>query len=116
MTAAEKEAQLIENQRELKAAEEKNQADREAEKKARKAAEKQARIAKAQAEAAQHVEQLRQQMQNTPAPAPAATPGVDTRALSTKEQKLADLLRRYNADEITPYEYHMERAKIIAEP
>jgi len=29
----------------------------------------------------------------------------------TKEQKLADLLRRYNADEITPLEYHTERAK-----
>jgi 2-oxoglutarate dehydrogenase E2 component (dihydrolipoamide succinyltransferase) len=45
------------------------------------------------------------------APAP-----VTTNALSAKEQKLADLLRRYQADEITPYEYHLERAKIISEP
>ena len=57
-------------------------------------------------------------MKNAPAPAQAAasTPTANTNAPSTKEQKLADLLRRYQADEITPYEYHMERAKIIAEP
>jgi hypothetical protein len=46
-----------------------------------------------------------------PAPAPA-----NVSAPPTKEQRLADLLRRYQADEITPYQYHMERAKIIAEP
>ena len=34
----------------------------------------------------------------------------------TREQKLADLLRRYQADEIGPVEYHTERAKILAEP
>ena len=36
--------------------------------------------------------------------------------LTTKEGRLADLLRRYKADAITPKEYHLERAKIIAEP
>ena len=36
--------------------------------------------------------------------------------LSAKELKLAELLRRYQADQITPLEYHSERAKIIAEP
>ena len=36
--------------------------------------------------------------------------------ISEKEQKLGDLLRRYQADEISPLEYHTERAKIIAEP
>jgi hypothetical protein len=45
-----------------------------------------------------------------PIPPPASPPEL------TKEQKLADLLRRYEADEITPYQYHMERAKIVAEP
>jgi hypothetical protein len=57
-------------------------------------------------------------MHNAPAPAPAAarTPPANTNALSAKEQKLADLLRRYEADEITPYQYHMERARIVAEP
>jgi hypothetical protein len=36
--------------------------------------------------------------------------------MTDKERKLADLLRRYQADEITPSQYHSERAKIIAEP
>jgi hypothetical protein len=36
--------------------------------------------------------------------------------LTAKELKLADLLRRYQADQITPFEYHTERAKIVAEP
>lgn len=34
----------------------------------------------------------------------------------TKESRLAELTRRYKADEITPEEYHKERARIIAEP
>jgi hypothetical protein len=33
-----------------------------------------------------------------------------------KQQKLANLLRRYQADEVTPAEYQQERAKILAEP
>jgi hypothetical protein len=33
-----------------------------------------------------------------------------------KQQKLADLLRRYQADQVTPSQYHEERAKILAEP
>ncbi len=35
---------------------------------------------------------------------------------ATKEGRLAELLRKYRADEITPHDYHLERAKIIAEP
>jgi len=35
---------------------------------------------------------------------------------ASKEAKLADLLRKYKADEITPKEYHQERARILAEP
>lgn len=42
-------------------------------------------------------------------PAPVLDPG-------SKAGRLAELLRRYKADEITPQEYHMERAKIVAEP
>jgi len=34
--------------------------------------------------------------------------------LNSKEGKLAELLGRYKADEITPHEYQMQRAKIIA--
>ena len=52
------------------------------------------------------------------------TPDVETMKLEEtvapaatgKEQRLADLLRRYQADEITPLQYHTERAKIVAEP
>ena len=34
---------------------------------------------------------------------------------STKEERLAQLLKQYKADEITPQEYHQQRAKIMAE-
>jgi len=33
-----------------------------------------------------------------------------------KEQRLAELLRLYKSDQITPLQYHTERAKILAEP
>jgi hypothetical protein len=33
----------------------------------------------------------------------------------TRESRLADLLRRYHADEITPHDYQEQRARIIAE-
>jgi len=35
---------------------------------------------------------------------------------SAKEARLAELLRKYKADEITPQQYHEQRAKILAEP
>lgn len=35
---------------------------------------------------------------------------------SSKEARLTELTRRYKADEMTPEEYHKERAKLIAEP
>lgn len=35
---------------------------------------------------------------------------------SSKEERLAELLTKYKADEITPQEYHLTRAKILAEP
>jgi len=34
---------------------------------------------------------------------------------SSKQSRLAELLRRYEADQITPLEYHTQRAQIIAE-
>lgn len=71
---------------------------------------------------------LLQQM-GTPAPAPAAATVPATAAaaaakstvpaapvLSSKEQKLQDLLARYKADKLTPQEYHEQRAAILAEP
>jgi hypothetical protein len=39
-----------------------------------------------------------------------------TSLFSSKEAQLADLTRRYKADQVTPEEYHKERAKLIAEP
>jgi hypothetical protein len=50
-----------------------------------------------------------------PASASAASP-VTTRTGMTKEQRVADLLRRYKAEEISALEYRMERAKILSEP
>ena len=44
-----------------------------------------------------------------PEPPPSALP-------ATKEARLAQLLQQYKADQITPEQYHIERAKIIAEP
>ena len=35
---------------------------------------------------------------------------------AAKQQKLDELLRRYRADEVTPEQYHTERAKIVSEP
>jgi hypothetical protein len=34
----------------------------------------------------------------------------------SKEARLTELLRQYRADQITPEQYHKERAKILAEP
>jgi hypothetical protein len=33
-----------------------------------------------------------------------------------KQGRLNELLRKYRADEISPEQYHVERAKILAEP
>jgi hypothetical protein len=66
-----------------------------------------------------------------PAPMPAATKnqpptlpsvslpplqGPATGLSSAKEQKLNELLNQYRADQITPQQYHEQRAKILAEP
>jgi len=68
---------------------------------------------KAQEEVARRVEELQKQIKSQPAAvtAPAAN-GIS----ESKEERLRELLRRYNADEITPLEYHTERAKIVVEP
>jgi hypothetical protein len=63
-------------------------------------------LKKAQAEAAR-------QAKSPQSATPAATA---TKALSAKEQKLNDLNSRYINGQITPEEYHTERAKIVAEP
>ena len=39
--------------------------------------------------------------------------GPELNISADKQQRLNDLLRRYQADEITPTQYHEERAKIL---
>ncbi len=43
---------------------------------------------------------------------PPSAPAIDP---SSKQGRLAELLRKYKADEITPQDYHLQRAKIVAE-
>jgi hypothetical protein len=45
-------------------------------------------------------------------PLPAPPPAVS----ASKEQRLKDLLQQYMTDQITPEQYHEQRAKILAEP
>jgi hypothetical protein len=45
-------------------------------------------------------------------PIPAPPPSVS----ADKQQRLAELLRKYKSEEITPEEYHVQRAKVMAEP
>lgn len=49
------------------------------------------------------------------APAPETTI-IQPAVSQTKQQRLMELLERYKADQLTPAEYHAERAKILAEP
>ena len=54
-----------------------------------------------------------------PAKGPQAFPpisGPPPAVSADKQQRLAELLRKYKADEITPEEYHQQRAKILSEP
>jgi len=43
-------------------------------------------------------------------------PGPELTISADKHQRLQELLRRYQADEVTPAQYHEERAKILAGP
>jgi hypothetical protein len=56
-----------------------------------------------------------EQPSNGSAKAP-AVPTTDSGRARTKADRLAELLQAYKADKITPFEYHSERAKILAEP
>jgi hypothetical protein len=71
---------------------------------------------KAQEDVARRVENLQNEIRTQPAGAAPPAAAAVTSGTPSKEQRLRDLLRRYNADEITPLEYHTERAKIVAEP
>jgi hypothetical protein len=47
---------------------------------------------------------------------PPKTPPAANGAMTSKQQRLAELLEAYKADKIGPTEYHKQRAKILAEP
>jgi hypothetical protein len=54
-----------------------------------------------------------------PAPAPTVfdpIPAPPSTLPASKEARLAELLKQYQADTLTPEQYHKERAKILAEP
>ena len=44
-----------------------------------------------------------------------ALPSPESPLNSDKQHRLAELLQRYKADQITPEQYHEERAKILNE-
>lgn len=46
----------------------------------------------------------------------AAAPAANPNEPPTKDQQLGDLMRRYQHDEISPRQYQIERAKILAGP
>jgi hypothetical protein len=43
-------------------------------------------------------------------------PGPPLDISADKQARLAELLRKYRADQLSPEEYHQQRAKILAEP
>lgn len=49
------------------------------------------------------------------APAMAPIPGPSNPLSSDKQQQLAELLKKYKADQLTPEQYHAERAKILSD-
>jgi len=105
-----------------RAAEAKAQEQTALEEKKRAAAEAKAHEADQKAAAAEA--KARQAKGEKPKPTAAPKPSSDFSPLeappsqlpASKEDKLADLLRRYKADEITPEEYQARRAQILAEP
>jgi hypothetical protein len=57
-----------------------------------------------------------QSLKQRPAPSLPPLAGPPTGLSAAKQQKLDQLLQLYRADQITPQEYHDQRAKILAEP
>ena len=53
---------------------------------------------------------------NVPAPVEPPLPPVESKFTKSKAQRLAELLEKYRRDQISPAEYHSQRAKILAEP
>jgi hypothetical protein len=86
--------------------------DREAEARA-----KAERKAQAEAEKRRREDERRATARTaTPTPSAPQTPAVESRFPKSKAQRLAELLEKYRRDEITPAQYHAERARILADP
>jgi hypothetical protein len=49
-------------------------------------------------------------------PPPSTPPPAMSATMTAKDQRLEALLQQYRADQITPQQYHEQRAKILAEP
>ncbi len=86
----------------------------EEKKKADKAAKAEADAAKAKAGGTNAPPSQPTMSKKAPAMAPIAGPPNPLSA--DKQQRLAELLKKYKADQVSPEEYHKERAKILAEP
>jgi hypothetical protein len=72
--------------------------------------------AQARARAALRQKMLELEGQQAMPPAFATSVGPPPPFSGPKAGRLAELLRRYQADQITPEEYHKQRAAILAEP
>ena len=91
------------------------QIEREAKENAAKA--KAAAKAQAEADKKRAEEQKRIARENAKKPVPLpALPAVPSNLATSKSQRLAELLEKYRHDQLTPAEYHSQRAKILAEP
>jgi hypothetical protein len=53
---------------------------------------------------------------STPVPAFSPLEGPALPISADKQQRLSDLLQKYQTDQISPEQYHQQRAKILAEP
>jgi hypothetical protein len=74
---------------------------------------------KAAADAEKQRKKEEKQLARKGAPvAPIVPPGplVESKFAKSKSQRLAELLEKYRRDEVTPTQYHDQRAKILAEP
>jgi hypothetical protein len=55
-------------------------------------------------------------MQPTPEPSLPQMSGPPSSLSAAKQQKLDALLQQYRADQLTPEQYHEQRAKVLSEP
>ncbi|MEY2465522.1 MAG: hypothetical protein QOD03_43 [Verrucomicrobiota bacterium] len=79
-------------------------------------AEMDALVAKQRAEASAAESQNTKGIVSSPAPQYTPLEVPPSSLTGSKQQRLQQLLQQYNADQITPQQYHEQRAKIIAEP